>query len=237
MTSKAAARVLTQLFFILAVPLLLMIGAARLTLSHQFLRFEYSRSGFPADDYGFTTHDRMALGNFAIDYLFNGEDISYLAERRLPLDKCWQPPSAALDCPMFNATELRHMSDVKTLADLVFSIAAVLLVVASVFVVPAYRDRSYLRPVTHGVILGCVATLGLLAAALVSVTVAWDGMFDAFHELFFAAGTWRFPYSDTLIRLYPEQLFVDASILIALLMAVGAMILLVINSRVARLLP
>ena len=123
MTSKAAAHVLTQLFFILAVPLLLMIGAARLTLSHQFLRFEYSRSGFPADAYGFTTHDRMALGNFAIDYLFNGEDISYLAERRLPLDRCWQPPSAALDCPMFNATELRHMSDVKALANLVFSIA------------------------------------------------------------------------------------------------------------------
>ena len=32
--------------------------------------------------------------------------------------------------------------------------------------------------------------------------------------MFFAAGTWRFPFSDSLIRLYPEQLFVDASLVI-----------------------
>lgn len=234
MNLKAAARVLAQLYFILAVPLLLMIGGARLALTHQFLRLEYMRPGFPTDAYGLSTHDRLALGNYAIDYLFNDEGISSLAELRMPLDKCWRPPSDAMDCPMFNETELRHMSDVKGIANVAFSLATGLLITALLLVAAACRYRSYSRFVYRGIFLGCVATLGLLATALVSVTVAWDRMFDAFHELFFAAGTWRFPFSDTLIRLYPEQLFVDASILIAMLMAAGAVVLLVINSRLAK---
>lgn len=234
MNLKAAARVSAQLYFILAVPLLLMIGGARLALSHQFLHFEYTRPGFPADVFGLSSHDRLALGNYAIDYLFNGEDISYLAERRLPLDKCWQPPGDAMDCPMFNETELRHMSDVKSIANVAFSFAAALFIATLVLAAAACRYGSCLRIVYRGVFLGCVATLGLLATALVSVTVAWDHMFDAFHELFFTAGTWRFPFSDTLIRLYPEQLFVDASILIAALMAAGVVVLLVINSRLGQ---
>ena len=54
----------------------------------------------------------------------------------------------------------------------------------------------------------------------------WDRAFDAFHEVFFAAGTWRFPYSDSLIRLYPEQLFVDAALLIAIFTSLSAVVLL-----------
>ncbi len=237
MNPKAASHVLAQVYFILALPLLLMIGAARLALTHEFLRFEYTRPGFPADAYGLSIHDRLALGNFAIDFLFNGEDIAYLAELRLPIDKCWRAPADATDCTMFNESELRHMSDVKEIASLAFSLTAGLLIVALLIVAAACRSRCYLRSVNRGVFLGCVLTLGLLATALVSVTVAWDRMFDAFHELFFAAGTWRFPYSDTLIRLYPEQLFVDASILIAALMTAGALVLLLINGRLTRLLP
>ena len=231
MNLKSSAHALVQLFLMLAIAPLLMIGAARLALSHQFLRFEYSRASFPVDAYGLSAADRLALGNYAVDYLFNGEDIAFLADLRLPFEKCWQPPSDALDCPMFNSTELRHMSDVKQMAHLVFSLALALLISAMAIVATTYRDRFFLRSVNRGIFFGCVLTLALLATALVLVTVAWDLVFDAFHELFFLAGTWRFPFSDSLIRLYPEQLFVDASILIAALMAVGAMFLLAINAR------
>ena len=55
---------------------------------------------------------------------------------------------------------------------------------------------------------------------------AWDRSFDAFHEVFFAAGTWRFPFSDSLIRLYPEQLFMDAALLIAIFVSLSAVALL-----------
>lgn len=231
MNAKSIAHAVAQLIFVLAIPLLLMIGAARLTLSHQFLRFEYSRTGFPADAYGLLASDRMALGDYAIDYLFNGEDIAFLADLRLPIDKCWQPPRDARDCPMFTATELRHMSDVKQMARLVFSLALTVLLAAIAIVVVAYRDRSYFRFVIRGINIGCILTLALLATTVVLVSIAWDQAFDAFHELFFAAGTWRFLYSDSLIRLYPERLFVDASVLIGVLMAVGALLLLLINSR------
>jgi uncharacterized membrane protein len=39
--------------------------------------------------------------------------------------------------------------------------------------------------------------------------------FVAFHQVFFAAGTWTFEYSDTLIRLFPNRFWFDAALTIA----------------------
>ena len=52
--------------------------------------------------------------------------------------------------------------------------------------------------------------------------------FDTFHEVFFAEGTWRFPFSDSLIRLYPEQLFVDAAVAIGCFAAISSLVILVL---------
>ena len=58
--------------------------------------------------------------------------------------------------------------------------------------------------------------------AILSIA-SWDRAFDAFHEVFFAEGTWRFPYSDSLIRLYPEQLFIDAALFVAVFVTLCAL--------------
>jgi integral membrane protein (TIGR01906 family) len=52
-------------------------------------------------------------------------------------------------------------------------------------------------------------TVILLGTILVLVMLSFGVVFVAFHNVFFAAGTWTFEYSDTLIRLFPERFWRD----------------------------
>ena len=213
---------LVRLLLTLALPCLLLIASARLLLSYEFLRIDYTRRGFPADPYGFSTADRLQYGMYAIDYLLSAEPIGYLGNLRLPLDLCWRPPQDARNCPLFNENELWHLQDVKAILELAFTLAlfCALLILGAILL-----DW---RLALDGLRRGAWLTLLLITALGVVSLAAWDGAFDRFHEVFFAAGTWRFPYTDSLIRLYPEQLFVDAAVGIALLTAAGACLVLAV---------
>ncbi len=209
-----------KLLLALALLCLLMMTAVRLLLSHEFLRIEYFRLGFPADSYGFSADDRLLYGRVAIDYLFNREPISFLGELRLPLALCFLPPTDAEDCPLFTQAELRHMQDVKQVVQIAFALAATC---ALIVVVALLLDW---RAALAGLQQGAWLTLLLIGGLGVVAVAAWDSAFDRFHEIFFAAGTWRFLYSDGLIRLFPEQIFIDAALFIAAFCAVGACLVL-----------
>ncbi len=214
-TSAALSRILVA-FAAFAFPVLLLLGALRSTLSHAFLRYEYTRPGFPADAYGFSVGDRVILGNYALDYLYNGENIDFLAAFTLSARQCLgsYANNSAGTCPMFSQAALAHMEDVKKLTTMAFAFALGLAIAAGAMVLMTWRSLAYRRAILRGVYLGSMLTLATLATLAVIAAAAWDRAFDVFHEFFFAAGTWRFPFSDTLIRLYPERLFVDAAIVI-----------------------
>ena len=57
----------------------------------------------------------------------------------------------------------------------------------------------------------------LLVGLIAYVLLNFDSFFLTFHRLFFEGDTFMFRYDDTLIRLYPEQLWSDAAILIGVL--------------------
>lgn len=217
---------IARLYFSLAIPFLLLIAGTRLLLSEQFLRFEYSRPGFPADPYGFTAEDRLDYGLFALNYIYNGESINYLARLRLPGEKCWTPAAAGSDCALFSERELQHMLDVQRRTAAAFALAAIC-AIAGVAIAVSSRFSAGLRAdILIGIRRGCMLTLLLvLALAMLSLST-WDYAFEAFHEFFFAEGSWRFPFSDSLIRLYPEQLFIDAALAIALFVSLSALLLL-----------
>ncbi|MDE2820152.1 MAG: DUF1461 domain-containing protein [Chloroflexota bacterium] len=215
----------------LAFPACLLLGALRLVLSHQFLRYEYTRPGFPVDPYGLTTEDRLALGFHAIDYLLNGEEIEFLGSLTLAADQCLSGYKDEDTCPMFSGAALGHMEDVKFITNLAFAFGLGLAIAACATVILAGRCAACLRAMLRGLHLGSMLTLATLASLAVVAAATWDRAFDAFHDLFFAAGTWRFPFSDTLIRLYPERLFVDAAIVIIALVAAPCLLVIYLYSR------
>lgn len=222
-----------QSFWALAIPILLTMTSARLLLSEAFLAFEYQRPGFPSDLYGFTPADRLAYSPYALRFLFNGEPLDYLAELRLPGDKCWNLDPGAPDCQLFSARELEHMRDAKGVASVAFGAALVCALLGGATIVSSLVKKSLRVHVLLGMRQGGILTLLTVACLAVFSLSAWDRAFDQFHQLFFAEGTWRFPFSDSLIRLYPEQLFFDAAVAIALLASVSAGLIFLVASRLS----
>jgi integral membrane protein (TIGR01906 family) len=202
----------------LAVPLLLVLGSVRLIMTPLFLQIEYSRPGFPQDFYGLTTEERLRYAPFALEYLLNAEGIDYLANLDFPSGE-----------PQYNARELRHMEDVKLVTQAAFLFAASLAVLT---VLAAYRLWSVQRTRFRVALLnGALLTLGIIAAIVVIAIVNWDFFFTGFHQMFFASGTWRFEYSDTLIRLFPEQFWFDAALTIGSTTLLGAVLIMVVMWR------
>lgn len=233
MTTKLKSRSkliswLIKAFLTIAVPTLLAIGSIRLVMTYQFLYFEYTRPNFSVDYYGFTTEDRLEYGPYGITYLLNGEDIDFLGDLRLPIEKCWDAPSNANDCPMYEQEALGHMVDVKIITEKTFIIGTVIAMITLALFYLAYRQPYLLHSIRLGLTYGSMLTLGIIISIIVFAFAAWDFLFDSFHEMFFEAGTWRFAFSDTLIRLYPEQFWFDAILTIGVLTSLGAILILVL---------
>lgn len=222
-----------QVLIILAVPTLLVISSVRLVMMPQFLQFEYTRAGFPADYYSFTTEDRLQYGPLGIEYLLNGEDISFLSELRLPAELCYLPEPDETFCEMFTEQELQHMEDVKTVVQATFFtgvIVSMLVLFSTLYLQRSKQLRVLRRAITQGSLL----TLSAIVTIIILAVIAWDFFFNTFHALFFEDGTWRFYYSDTLIRLYPEQFWFDASLTVGLITTFGALMLLALMHTLHR---
>lgn len=201
---------LGQWFITLVFPFLLVIGCVRVVMTPLFLQLIYNRAGFPVDLYGFTSQDRLRYAPRAVDYLLNGSDITYLGDQRFPDGT-----------PLYNERELRHMRDVKSLTQVAY-LAALVVSGGTTLIVLALaakrRTRWYLR---LGLMYGGLFTLALIVAIVIVAIANWNFFFTAFHQLFFEGGTWRFEYSDTLIRLFPEQFWFDAALAIGLMVIIG----------------
>lgn len=189
-----------QTVIILMIPFVLVLGSVRLAMTETFLRWEYNRTGFPADKYGFSQADRLEYGPYGIRYIVQARDISYLGD--LEIDG-----TAA-----FTDGELQHMEDVQVVTLTAFQ---VMMITGSFFVMASVlllRRRGSRYLFFQGLRYGALFTVGAILVIVAVVFLNWDFFFDNFHAAFFDDGTWQFYSSDTLIRLYPERFWFDASL-------------------------
>lgn len=194
----------------LLIPLFLIGLALRLMLGTWFLHLEYRMPYFPPDEYGFTTQDRLHWAPFALDYLTNNHDISYLAELKF-----------SDGTPLYNERELSHMLDVQTVTQ--WGLRTWLVTVAILLMLGLWAWRSDWMPgFLRGLRLGGWLMLGL--AVFLGVLAALDfwRFFTWFHSLFFKGDTWLFEWSDTLIRLFPLRFWEDVFIWVAVIVIGGA---------------
>ena len=209
-TQRSLLLTLAQLYIVIVFPVLLVLISVRIVMTPGFIAFEYNRADFPEDMYGLTREQRLYYAPFAVDYLMNGASIDYLGNLEF-----------SDGTALFNARELRHMRDVKTITQIAFGIAVVAgLAALLVLLFLRFRSRSHLR---RSLMQGALLTLSIVAAIIVVAIVNWEFFFTAFHQLFFEGGTWYFLYSDTLIRLFPEQFWFDAAIAVGVITVLGAL--------------
>jgi integral membrane protein (TIGR01906 family) len=144
----------------------------------------------------------------------NSEGIELLREARLPGG-----------APAFNARELRHMSNVRTLLGrvYVFELAALAAIAGLGLVLAFVPARRSLVP--RALRLGALFTLGLAALVGLLSVVYWPAVSTPFHLTFFGESSWRFDDTDTLRRLYPDRFWSDTAIVLGALAVLQAVVL------------
>ncbi len=215
---------------IVAMPFFLGLGAIRGIIAWDYPSFEYGR--IPPDQYGFTPEQRLELAQGTLAYLQRpepaGEVIHMLEALRLP----------GSDRPLYNPEEISHMIDVKNVADVMKWIAygagaVVVMGLAALLIPRATRPFGW-----RTLYLAGLATVIILAVIALFILIAWPIFFVQFHELLFPPGTWTFAYTDSLIRLFPEQFWFDIGVLISVTtLALGILVALtgyVMSRRSAR---
>lgn len=109
--------------------------------------------------------------------------------------------------PAFGPGETSHLRDVRAVLS-----AAKLATGASALLLAAYVGwavaRRRLDGLRRGMAAGALVTVCAVVLAALAATTDFERFFVAFHGLFFAAGTWTFPYDSLLIRLFPEPFWV-----------------------------
>jgi integral membrane protein (TIGR01906 family) len=166
-----------------------------------FVEWEYSREDFPEDPYGMDPDYRLKLAKLGLRAVLSEEGMEEFKRAKLPDGR-----------PAFNEREIRHMEDVKELLDIFFPLvygSAVLFLIALLIL----RDPGL---VGKALIISSIVSLTLLASALLLSITNYDLAFETFHLYLFDPHSWRFHYTDTLLRLYPMKFWYDATILVIL---------------------
>jgi integral membrane protein (TIGR01906 family) len=202
-----------RVFLMLALPVFLVLTGVRIVTTDLFLKIEYNRPGFPSDPYGFSKADRLHYAPYAVNYLLNDAGIDYLGD--LTFDN---------GLPLYRAKELQHMEDVKTVMQAALKIDLVLSLALAVTVALLSWKKETRWALRWGLSSGGIFTIFLIVGLVVLIFANWTFFFDGFHEIFFKGNSWQFSNSDTLIRLFPQQFWFDASMSIGFFTVLGAMI-------------
>jgi integral membrane protein (TIGR01906 family) len=188
-----------RIIIVFLIPFFLLLGSVRFLASDPYLAFEYGKSDFPPDPFGFTPTERTTIASANLRFVRENLDIESLANQVFNEE------------PVYNARELSHMLDVQKVYQSVWLgwQLIVLLIFLTGFLLWRFSDHISLPTAiqTGGILTSSlIFVLGLLAI------VAWQVWFTAFHQIFFQPGSWLFEYSDTLIRLFPEKFWFDSAL-------------------------
>ena len=202
------------------IPLVLIGLAIRVLLLPVFYQIEYSMPYFPADEYGFTREDRLQWAPYAVNYLINNADISYLGDLKFEDGT-----------PLYNERELRHMSDVKNVTQGALRLWYLSLALLAGLGIWAWLGgwwQYFLLGLKRGgwLMVGLAVTIGVIVVVGIAVNPnVFDEFFVLFHSLFFEGDSWLFLFSDTLIRLFPIRFWQDAFLLAAAIALGGGLAL------------
>jgi len=189
-------RPFAHILFILAIPLILIVSPLYLFVSPGFVRYEYSRQGFPPAE-RFSQEERLRISDVILHYLRGKASLKEMATF---------PTTEGV--PALRKAEVEHLVDVKHVLDGFFTLHKIAILIACLSIIYLwYSPSRFLLPIYLR--QGVWVTGGLILLVLLSSVLNFDLFFTRFHELFFPHGNWTFYVEDTLIQLYPLPFWSD----------------------------
>jgi integral membrane protein (TIGR01906 family) len=192
----------------LAMALVIVTVAILPFLTPQWVSFEQGRSN-AAGWTGFTSTELdAATGSILSDLVFGPADFDVELRGQAVLDE----------------RERDHMRDVRTVFTGLWVLGAASLVI---LIVASRRPdrRATMRAVRRGAIGLAVAVVALGGVAF----VAFDALFEAFHEVLFPAGSYDFdPATERLVQLFPFQFWQETAIVVGVVIIVACALVAVV---------
>jgi integral membrane protein (TIGR01906 family) len=210
--SKTISQTLKILIIVL-VPLIIVPGVVRLLTTDHYLAFEYGKSDFPKDIFGFDQSQRLNHASDNLRYLVENKPSDFLASQKHN------------NTALYDQREVSHMQDVQYVFQGVWRVWEISLILFFICALALLVSEGGSKQVAAGLKIGGLVTVGLFTLLGISAAVAWDGWFTLFHRFFFVDGSWLFNYTDTLIRLFPQKFWFDSAITLVILSSVGGLLL------------
>lgn len=205
----------------LILPFVLLMNAIILIFTPAYLVYEYKRPDFPADPYGFTLEERIEYGTESVNYITDTTHKypdDYLAGLKMKDGT-----------PLYNEREVSHMYDVRVVFQNARAVLSFMIVFIIVTVLLVSRKPDALPGFLKSLAWGASLTLAIIVMVGIGILTGFDAFFEAFHHLFFTGDSWLFWETDSLIRLFPEPLWVHGFTLAAGLTALFALLILAVS--------
>ena len=199
-------KLIARILIIGLMPFFLLITNTNIVFQHWFVNWQYAQADFPPAP-TIRPDERQAVGLAALDFVRGALPLSDFVALKVNGQTA------------FNPREVSHMVDVRRVLAGAFTAQIImgLLILASLFVVRRSAGRTLMWA---GIFtIAVVILLGIFAAT------SFDLFFTLFHRLFFEGSSWLFNDTDTLIQLYPEELWYNGSLLIVGLTVLQAILL------------
>lgn len=206
--------------FVAAVPMLFISASLRLVVTNEPLYSAQFDRYYISEITGLPKAELMKGARGLIDYFYNSQD-SFDVRVNL----------GGREVPLYNDREVRHLKDVKALLQGFdrLGVASLLYIgafsAATLLWLERRNRRAGLRHLARLGRAGGWVSLGLLILVGGLSLVDFEQLFLQFHFISFSNDLWQLdPATDRLIQMFPEGFFLDATLLIAGLVGLEALL-------------
>jgi integral membrane protein (TIGR01906 family) len=168
---------------------------------------------------------------------FSGSDLKAATDSILA-DLVFGPPDFDVEVggvPVLDERERGHMRDVRGVFIGFFALAAAALVGA--VIITTRRRPEQQRQTWRAIRGGSMWLIEALVVAGIAAVVAFDQLFELFHQLLFPGGSYRFdPTTERLVQLFPFRFWQETAFAVGLVAILAALAVAALaNRRIAAL--
>ena len=189
----------------IALPLFLITGNVRVITNSSWL-YEYDFSRYDIERRtGLPREELRRAADDIVDY-FNNDD--ELLETQVNFG----------NVPLYGQREILHMRDVKDLMLFVNNVERATFGFLLIFVIAGLVVKGWqFMPLLRRVMIGAgIGTLITVVSVGIATAINFDAVFTQFHLISFANDLWLLnPNTSYLLRMFPENFFLDATLIIA----------------------
>ncbi|MEA2005853.1 MAG: DUF1461 domain-containing protein [Acidobacteriota bacterium] len=191
-----------KIVLIISLPLLILLTNLYIVTSSRWLNYEYPKLfSLPAEYHYFTNSQRLEFAEATLRFICSDEDPDFLRSLRVE------------GLPIYSEREISHLLEVKNLIQRLFDIRLIVFIASLLSILILLLNREYRQKIPLYVQKGCLLLVLLVGVLLITVLINWNKLFLHLHCIFFPQGNYTFPYSFTIIQLFPPGFWFNTALL------------------------